>query len=244
MSVHCQKCPLRRRPAFKQLTEDELSFMDSFKMGELHVDAGAPVILEGSNSPHFYTVLRGAGMRDKGLADGRRQVVNFIFPGDLVGLQSGLLGEMKHGVEAVSDMALCVFSRERLWELFRQHPERAYDVTWLAATEERSLGEALLSVGRRAAKERIAQLLIYMLRRAVESGFTKDEARMRFPFRQQDLADAAGLSSVHTNKTLQALRRQGMIRLDAGELEILKPAALGELAEYSEPVDPPGRPLL
>lgn len=244
MSVHCEKCPLRRRAAFKQLTKDELSFMERFKMGELHVDAGAPVILEGSSSPHFYTVLSGAGMRDKGLPDGRRQVVNFIFPGDLVGLQSGLLGEMKHGVEAVSDMALCVFSRERLWELFRQHPARAYDVTWLAAAEERSLGEALLSVGRRAAKERIAQMLIYMMRRAAQSGFARDETLMPFPYRQQDLADAAGLSVVHTNKTLQALRQQGMIRLGGGELEILDPEALSEIAQYSEPVDPPGRPLL
>lgn len=244
MPVQCEKCPLRRRDAFKQLTKGELSFMDRFKMGELHVEAGAPVILEGTTSPHFYTVLAGAGMRDKALPDGRRQVVNFIFPGDLVGLQSSLLGEMKHGIEAASDMALCVFSRERLWELFRQHPERAYDVTWLAATEERSLGESLLSVGRRAAKERIAYLLVYMMRRAAQSGFAKEKDRMRFPYRQQDLADAAGLSAVHTNKMLQALRQQKMIRLGGGELEVLQPEALAETAQYSEPPDPVGRPLL
>lgn len=151
---------------------------------------------------------------------------------------------MKHGVEAMTDMVLCVFSRERLWELYRKHPERAYDVTWLAATEERALGEALLTVGRRKAREQIAYLLHFLMRRGIESGFSESETRMRFPFRQQDLADAAGLSLVHTNKMLQDLRKQGVVHLEDGMLEVLKPDALRLAATVEDEPITDNRPLL
>lgn len=244
MTVPCKKCPLRLRAAFTSLSTDELNFMERFKMGELQVEAGAPVMLEGSKSPHFHTVLSGVGIREKALRDGRRQVVNFIFPGDLIGLQAGMLGEMKHGVEAATDMTLCVFSRERLWDLYKQHPARAYDVTWLAATEEHALGQALLSVGRRTAREKIAHLFAILMRRGVESGFASSETEMRFPWRQQDLADAAGISLVHANKMIQSLRKDGVVRLDDGALDILDADALREAAMMDDEPAGEDRPLL
>lgn len=60
--------------------------MEHFKMGELVVDPGATILMEGSNSPQLYTVLRGQGVRYKTLPNGRRQVINFLFPGDFTGL--------------------------------------------------------------------------------------------------------------------------------------------------------------
>lgn len=244
MSIRCEKCPLRSRKAFKNLSDEELAFMDRFKTGELHVEAGTPVVIEGSKSPHFHTVLSGAALRTKLLPDGRRQVVNFVFPGDLVGLQSSLLGEMAHGVEAATDMKLCVFSRDRLWELFRSSPARAFDLTWLAATEERSLGEMLLSAGRRDAKERVAALLLFIGRRAEESAFAASRLETPFPFRQQDVADAAGLSLVHTNKMLQALRAEKLIRIAERRLTILDEARLKAVAVADIEPDGDGRPLL
>ncbi len=218
--------------------------MEKFKMGELRIDAGSPVILEGSNSPHFFTTLSGVGVRDKALPDGRRQITNLVFPGDLIGLQAGLLGEMKHGVEAITEMVFCVFSRERLWELFKTHPERAFDVTWLAATEHRLLSDALLSVGQRNGKEKIASLLLFVMRRAIESGFSKDETTTAFPFRQQDIADATGMSIVYTNRMLQELRAEALITLKDGQLEILDAEALADLAMDDHEPDDLGRPLL
>ncbi len=244
MSVRCENCPLRRRPAFKSISAPELSFMTGFKTGELEVASGAAVISEGTTTPHFHTVLSGLGLRTKTLPDGRRQVVNFIFPGDLVGLQASLLGEMGHSVEASMPMRLCVFSRERLWELYRSHPARAYDLTWLAAQEERSLGEMLLSAGRRDAKERVAALLLHIGRRSAESALSETPCKAPFPFRQQDIADAAGLSLVHTNKMLQSLRADGLIRMAERKLVILDLEALKELAQDDSEPDPAGRPLL
>lgn len=87
--------------------------------------------MEGSNSPQLYTVLEGMGTRYKTLENSKRQVINFLFPGDFTGLQAGIMGEMQHSVEATTPITLCAFRRNDLWQLFRQHPERAHDLTWI-----------------------------------------------------------------------------------------------------------------
>ena len=77
---------------------------------------------------------------------------------------------MQHSVEALTDMMLCVFPREKLWDLYTDYPTLAFDVTWLAAREEQILDEHLLSVGRRTAIERIAYLLLHLFGAPRRSG--------------------------------------------------------------------------
>ena len=155
MTTQCRNCPLHRKDLFKTMTPEELSFMEKFKVGELSVDPGTPILMEGSNAPQMYTALSGLGIRDTTLKNGERQVINFVFPGDFIGLQAGVLGEMSHSVEARTHMRLCVFDRSGFWHFLRAHPSRAYDITWLAAVEEHFLGETLATVGQRSATEAI-----------------------------------------------------------------------------------------
>ena len=185
--------------------------MRGFKTGELTAQAGSTILVEGSNSPHLFTVLSGWGFRHKTLRDGRRQILNFVLPGDLIGLQGSLLKEMSHSVEAMSDMLLCVFEREGITNLFRETPSLAYDVTWLAAREEQMLDEHLLSVGRRTAIERAAYLISFLSQRAKRVGVSQDGEALE-PFTQTHVADTLGLSLVHTNKTLKKLQSRGLIK--------------------------------
>lgn len=216
--------------------------MERFKVGELTVDAGTLVLMEGSNSPQLFTALRGMGLRYKLLPNGRRQVINMIYPGDFIGLQAGLLGEMQHSVEATTRMTLCVFDRNELWNFFRQNPERAYDVTWLAAVEEHFLGSALTTLGQRDARQRIAWALVQVFLRAESLGLA-DGHCVPFPFRQQDLADALGLSLVHTNKTLARFRDMQIASWSEGALHVNDLETLAEIA-MTNIEKPQPRPLM
>ncbi len=148
--------------------------MQRFKVGELVVDPGTPILLQGSNSPQLYTVLHGYGVRSRLLENGRRQVINFVLPGDFPGLQAGLMGEMGHSVEVTTKLTLCVFDR------------------------------------------------------AAACGLTND-ASLPFPFRQQDLADALGLSLVHTNKLITAFRNEQLISWADNVVQIYDLEALAEI---------------
>ena len=79
----CEECPLRPLKVFREFEKHELAFVSKFKRGELAVEKGATVLVEGNHSAHLYTVLSGWGFRYKLMPDGRRQILNYLLPGDL-----------------------------------------------------------------------------------------------------------------------------------------------------------------
>ena len=241
--VPCEKCPLREMQCLREFTAKELEFVSSFKSGELNVEAGTSVLLQNTNSAHLYTILSGWAFRYKTLPDGRRQILNYALPSDLIGLQGSVNDQMEHSVEALTDMKLCVFPREKLWDLYAGHPTLAFDVTWLAAHEEQMLDEALLSVGRRTALERMAYLLLTMFQRAEDVKLTKGHT-IQFPFTQQHVADTLGLSLVHTNKTLQRLAATKTMRWKDRRFEILDRDRLAKIASYERPEPRARRPFV
>jgi len=92
MPTKCEACPLRKKSLFVEMTKDEVEYMQRFKVGEMTVDAGTPLLSEGSNTPQVFTALKGMGLRYKTTESGRRQVINLIFPGDFIGLQASVMG--------------------------------------------------------------------------------------------------------------------------------------------------------
>ena len=221
---------------------EELRYMEEFKTGELVVDPRTQILTEGANSPLLYTTLRGMGLRHKLLPNGRRQVISFIFPGDFLGLQAGVMGEMGHSVEAVTQMTLCTFDRQGLWAFMRDHTERAFALTWLAAVEEHFLGESLTTIGQRSAEEAVAWALSRIWIRGEALGLAEGMA-VPFPFRQQDLADTLGLSLVHTNKTLAQLRQRGLADWSGGMLRVPNLMDLAKVGLLDD-VEPQHRPLM
>lgn len=238
----CLECPLRCKPLFVPMSDKELAFMRRFKSGEATFSPGQDVVSQGEKSPNLQTVLTGLAVRSTLLEDGRRQVINFVFPGDLLGLQSGLMGENRHTVTAVTEMTLCTFPRGKVWNLFVNQPERAYDLTWIAAVEEHFLGETVATLGQRDAMERVAWALVRIWRRLVALGL-KDGGSVPFPFRQQDLADALGLSVVHTNRRIVALRQAGLVEVIGRRLFVRDLPQLSHLA-HTEMKKDDVRPIL
>ena len=238
----CANCLLRMMPLFITFTPEELIFMRQFKMREEVFRRNEVILHEGARSPVLYTVLSGMGTRSVLLENGRRQVINFVFPGDFIGLQSSIMGEMKHTVTASSDVTLCVFDRARLWDMFHNHASRAYDLTWIAAVEEHFLGDTIATLGQRDASERLAWAFLRIWRRLSAVGLLRDGS-VPLPFRQQDIADALGLSLVHTNKTVASLRSLGLAGWQNGRLTVANTARLASAAGVSDDYDEK-RPIL
>jgi CRP-like cAMP-binding protein len=240
--VPCEHCPLRAFARFRAFSPEELRFVSGFKRGELVAEPGAMILAEGAHSAQLFTLLSGWAFRYKTLEDGRRQILNYCLPGDLIGLQGSVIGAMEHSVEALSPVVLCVFQRDRLHDLYRNHPGLGFDVTWLASREERMLDENLLSVGRRTALDRAAYLVAFLYQRAASVGLV-EPAPLLIPISQQHVADTLGLSIVHTNKTLRKLSDRRLIRWHDRVCEVLDPKGLREIARW-EGLPEGQRPLI
>ena len=241
-TVPCPACPLRRQPAFREFDQTELALVAEFKVGELHVTAGSDILLAGANAAHLFTLYSGWAFRYILLPDGRRQILNFILPGDLIGLQASVLDQMEHSVQALTDAMFCVFERQRLWRLYQEAASLAFDVTWLASHEESLVDASLASVGQRPATGRLAFLFLHLWRRLEGLGLI-NRGRCAFPLTQQHLADAVGLSLVHTNRSLRRLVGQGLVTLGQGRLALPQPQALEHLLGSNMPAQRP-RPII
>lgn len=229
----CLQCPLRLRGNHASNTPEEIEFIQNFKKEERSVAAGATILREHSSDGDLFTLREGWAFRYRTLPDGRRQILNFLLPGDFSGLQAELTEVMPYGVEALTPARVCIFRRENLWALYHQFPKLGYDLTWLSASEELIVDENLLSVGRRTASERVGMLLLHISKRAMAIEEPTSEG-VYFPINQQHIADALGLSLVHTNKTLRRLESMGLYQIRNNRLKILKVDVLKSLAAYNE----------
>ena len=232
ITTPCTKCPIRTLGTFREFTPEELAFVQKFKVGELMVKAGSHVFLEGHDSAHLFSVLHGWVLRYKVLESGRRQVLNFAVRGDFLGLQSVIFDKMLHSAQALSDVRLCVFSRERVWELYERHAGLAFDMTWIASREESMIADHLVAVGQQPALQRIAYILLCIFDRARRAGMLQGR-RLNIPITQEHIADTMGLSVVHTNKSIRTLRERGLIDWRRNTLTLLDDVKLAELASFT-----------
>lgn len=240
--VRCPQCPLRKKPAFEQKTAEEIAFIDTLKSDHLEIEAGTEFIHPEQSDSEIFTLYSGWAFRYKDISDGRRQILNFALPGDLIGLQASLFGRSLYGAIALTDIELCLIPRRKLLRLFEKMPEVAYDVTWLGARSEAEVDENLLTAGRRGAAERIAALVSSLYKRAETLGLVS-HGSLELPLTQQHIADALGLSLVHTNKTLARLRSLGLFSIENGRLVVKNLRSVDRFAQHFED-DPTPRPII
>jgi CRP/FNR family transcriptional regulator, anaerobic regulatory protein len=224
------------------MTPVEMEFMEGFKLGEAVFEATETILEEGSNGPFLFTILSGWAMRTRTLENGRRQVLNFLLPGDLIGLQAAIMGRMQHSVEALTPLVACALPRQKFWELFRSQEGLAHDIAWLSELEKASLDDLLVTTGQRSVAERICLLLLLLIDRAKIAGLATGDT-IDLPFGQDVLADTIGVSLVHTNKTLAKLKRIQLFSWSGRNLRILDRSRMEQIVGSIEPVFHP-RPFI
>ena len=155
-------------------------------------------------------VVSGMAFRHKISSGGARQILSFHIPGDFVDLEGSLLNVADHNVQALTRCELAFVPTVALKKLFDAHPQVALAM-WIDTLIDGSIfREWILNVGRRDARERIAHIFCELARRLEAAGMGSTEG-YELPMTQEHLADAAGLTAVHVNRTLRAMDRDGLI---------------------------------
>ncbi|HKQ13906.1 MAG TPA: Crp/Fnr family transcriptional regulator [Steroidobacteraceae bacterium] len=190
------------------------------------------LIVEGEGAAHVGLLLSGFAYAARMLPDGRRQIVSYLIPGDLCDPRLLLLPTAAHTVSTLTAANIALFSCETLLDLVERHPRLGRALCWLALQEELVAREWLVNIGQRTALERLAHLLCEVFTRMQAVQLT-DGGRCELPLTQVELADTLALSTVHINRTLQELRRQHLVSLSGGMLEIHDLPALKSVAMFS-----------
>lgn len=191
------------------------------------------IVRDGQPTSDCSVLLRGFAFRQKLLRNGTRQIISFHIPGEFVDLQNSLLPVADHSVQSLDRTETAIIPREALLAASDNYPGLR-KAMWIETLLDASIfREWVINVGRRDSRARIAHLLCELAIRldAIGAG---NNGRFDFPITQEQLADATGLTSVHTNRTLQSLRKDGLIELGARALTILNWNDLREAGDFDE----------
>jgi CRP-like cAMP-binding protein len=203
---------------------------------EQEVKKRRDLVLDGYEFCKLCFVKDGFAARYKLLRNGKRQIINFVVPGDVVGLPGSFLDRAANSVIAVSDMTLQVCSLESFVGLCYRRPKFGMVLSWLAVQEAANYAEHVVDVGRRTPVERLAHLLLEIHFRLAAVG-RATKSSFNLPFTQEMMSDALGLSVPHLNRMLSQLRSEGMIAVSERQVELIDVKALQMLAQF-QPAHP------
>jgi CRP/FNR family transcriptional regulator len=181
---------------------------------------------EGDAISHLYRIETGAIALYKVLADGRRQVMGFAYPGDLIGL--GFSGEHAMNAQAVKPTRVRCLPIASLRQSAAKDPMLGFKLYEAVARELAATRDLMLTTGQRSAMERVAGFLLAFSRRNARNG--QDPASFELPMTRTDIGDFLGLTIETVSRTFTKLRLLGLIELphcnqvrllDIGELKSL-----------------------
>jgi CRP-like cAMP-binding protein len=216
---------------FTELTVQDLDNLRTVIETELVVKKRRDLVLDGYEFSKLCFVKEGFAARYKLLRNGKRQIVNFIMPGDIVGLPGSFLDRAANSVIAVSEMTLQICPLEAFVALCYRRPIFGLLLSWLAVQEAANYAEHVIDVGRRTPIERLAHLLLEIHSRLVTVGRAVSAA-FTLPFTQEMMSDALGLSVPHLNRMLTKLRTDGMIAMTERHVEFTDLKAMQHLAQF------------
>ena len=202
--------------------------------------AGSELLHEGQTGIRPLVILSGWACRMRILADGRRQIMCLLLPGDLVGFAALRPSMAAHAtVAAITNVELA--DAETLCNALESSEPGAWnglkDACRAAARlDECALLDQIVRLGRKTAYERVADFLLELHWRLRLAGLVKGED-FEMPLTQEQIADMLGLSNVHVNRTLQQLRRDGLLELGGGRARLLERQLLEEYTDFRAPLE-------
>lgn len=214
-----------------ELTPGEVSALTRLEERERHVRRGAILQREHEPGGELFILRRGLMMSYVLLDDGSRQILRFLFPGDMLGISSMVYRESPETLCALSDCIVCPFEHSAFSELVTAHPRLSALILVFSQIERVALTDRLAALGRTSAKARVAALLLDLRNRLRATDKSIDKI-FALGLTQEEIGDATGLTSVHVNRMLRQLEDEGMIARESGRVTLLDDRALARAANY------------
>lgn len=214
----CVICPNRHYGFCLTLLQTLDNELEKHFIKKLQLPAGDFAFRQGDSFHGFFILKSGWMLLSRLTEEGKRQVLRPILPGKIFGLQPDQQTPTFYSAQAIQDTDVCNIS----WtiQLCTTHPDLAMRLIWASACDKLVTEMYLTQICQRSARERVAFMVLELFRNLKLRGLSKDNI-MPFPLKQEDIADMLGLTTIHVNRTLHALKNDGLFSIHQRELTIL-----------------------
>lgn len=224
-----------RLSRFMKLSTTDLESLEFIIESERIVKKRKDLVVAGNEYRNLCFVKDGYAIRYKLLRSGKRQILNVILPGDVIGFPVSFFDRSIYSVVAVSDLTYNICPLDSYARLCYGRPQFGLALSWLAAHEAAIYAEHIVDLGRRTPLERLAHFLLEIHARLLAVGHAQ-KTSFDLPFSQEVMADVLGLSVPHLNRVMQQMRAEQLITSHSRLVELTDMASLQTLAHY-QPLD-------
>ena len=210
----CDTCVVRNQAICASLDQGEVAALNAIGRRR-NLTAGESLIWEGEDSILVANVIEGVLKLATGTEDGREQIVGVVYPSDFIGRPFG--GTTSHGVTALTDARVCVFSRRDFDAFASAHPALEHKLLQRTLSELDRTRRWMLLLGRKSASEKVASFLLELSERLspITCDTMPDPRAKRFtlPFSRQQIADVLGLTIETVSRQFTRLKADSVIDL-------------------------------
>lgn len=216
---------------FTKLNAQDLKSLEDIFEAERLVKKGKELVVDGKEYRNLCFVKDGYALRYKVLRNGKRQILNVLLPGDVIGFPVSFFERSNYSVVALTDIKLNICTIDAYVGLCLERPQFGLALSWLAVKEAAIYAERIVDIGRRTPVERLVHFLLELHSRMLTIGMA-EKTSFKLPISQEVIADALGLSVPHLNRVMQHLRKEKLISNSGRIVEFFDMPALQTLAHY------------
>ncbi|KQM67579.1 transcriptional regulator [Sphingomonas sp. Leaf17] len=214
------------------LTPDEIAVLTAMESQERPLRRGSLLVREKDSSSDLFILRQGMMISYVLLDDGSRQILRFVFPGDMAGISALVYRDSPETIVASTDCVVAAFDRATIATIISDHPRLAAVMLAAVQVERVAMTDRLASLGRTSAKARVAALLVELRDRMRRSDRTMTNS-YTLGLTQEEIGDAIGLTAVHVNRMLRQLEEDGLIARHQGRITLLDEQALSAVGFYT-----------
>jgi CRP-like cAMP-binding protein len=223
---------LEKLATFVRFDERDVKAISSLTRRQRPYVARDTIVFQDSRQSAVQVILSGAAYRCRHLPNGQRQILGYLFAGDLCDANFVISNECDYDLIILTDALVAQIPLNELMDVLAAHPKIERSMLMATLVDARISREWLVNVGQRDGLQRLAHFFCEMAARLQTLGAANTDGSITIPVTQSELADTLGMTTVHVNRVLQRLRSEGLLVWKSRRLTILHPALLEQLAGF------------
>ncbi len=226
-----KSCFVQKLSHYIDLSSSDEELLAKLEDSEREYGEDQVIHRSGEELDYLFVVKSGWSYSSAMLVNGRRQVIQVHYPGDIIGLSCLPFDRALYDLDTSTDCVLCPFPKEHLDAILTRSPRVTALLFTLAAVEQAVLFDRLRAVARMSARDRLCHFLLEIHARLVITGGNQ---RYRLPLTQAVIGDALGLTNVSVSRAMTEIEREGLITRHGREMELTDLDRLREMAEFQD----------
>ena len=226
-----RSCLVAAFSRYTELSDQEKDQLASLESKPVFAPQGSVLLNQGEKEKRLFVLTEGWVVNYSSIENGNRQILEVGLPGDIIGSREAALKRALSGVRALTPVRYCPVDKHHIKDLFGSSMKLQSIFYLINMRRVAQLSQRVISLGSRETHARIAHFILEIQSRLEEIDSTL-HSHFDFPFTQEVLADALGVSTVHVSRITKRLKEEGLVTINRGHAEIHDQQALIEAAGY------------